>query len=60
MRPTFTFGVPGAKDVWTYEQLEALPPKEKPKQVEVIYIKNTQTRKSLGVMQTHMALLKFG
>ena len=58
------FNVPGAKhvlsldsDMITLKQLESIP--NKPKEVEVYYLKNQNDRRSLGVMQTHLALLKF-
>jgi hypothetical protein len=60
MRPTFTFNIPGAKDVWTYEQLDKMPEKKRPEKVEVIYVQNHSNRKSLGLMPTDIALLKFG
>jgi hypothetical protein len=60
MRPTFTFQIPGAKDVWTYEQLDNLPEKKRPQKVEVVYVQNESNRRSLGMMPTYMALLKFG
>lgn len=59
MRPTFTFQIPGAKDVWTYEQLDSMPEKKRPEKVEVVYVQNQRHRQSLGTMQTNLALLKF-
>jgi len=65
MRPSFLFNVPGAKhaldqnsNMITLKQLESI--EKKPKEVEVFYCKNDRDRRSLGLIPTHLALLKFG